>query len=157
MRPVANGGPQSVVFGSLQQQVTTMGVRIIGDDDYAAIYDSVTMTAFGPVFNDADEAERFLQWLPSDARGYGDSELHDKVSDFRDMEEQKAAREKKRDAFLRQHNISGPVWDMLTSAFEEEEREGSHLENFDDIADDHKPEQVAEAWELYQRYHAEVA
>lgn len=46
-----------------------MGVRVIAGEDYAALYDSVRMTAFGPVFSDCElfatpgEAARdFLDW-----------------------------------------------------------------------------------------------
>jgi hypothetical protein len=46
----------------------------------AVLYDSVTMTAFGPVVHDdVDDAqtqlEEFLEWLPDDARRYTSVEL----------------------------------------------------------------------------------
>jgi hypothetical protein len=63
-----------------------MGVRIIRGEDYAAIYCSTSMTAFGPVFADGDEADEFLQWLEekthTDARLFDDSELHCKYCDY---------------------------------------------------------------------------
>lgn len=45
-----------------------MGVRILegtydGTRDAAVLVDSVTGTAFGPLFADHDEAEAFLKWL----------------------------------------------------------------------------------------------
>jgi hypothetical protein len=40
-----------------------MGTRITGIEDKVALYDSVTGTAFGPVFDDSYEAEDFLAWL----------------------------------------------------------------------------------------------
>lgn len=57
-----------------------MSVRIIeGSDGYKVIYDSVTMTAFGPVFYEKDDVENFLDWLsPIDARTLSQTELADK-------------------------------------------------------------------------------
>ncbi len=49
-----------------------MGCRIIRGtrdgtcDDAAVLYDSVTETAFGPVFEDAYEAVDFMAWLQAD-------------------------------------------------------------------------------------------
>lgn len=61
-----------------------MSVRIIeGTDGYKAIYDSVTMTAFGPIFNEDDDVEAFLEWLPIDARKLEQRELNDKVYEWR--------------------------------------------------------------------------
>lgn len=76
-----------------------MGVRILPDrlDECAALYDSSTGTAFGPLFcsdkvgGASEAAERFLRWLrdnapalgrgslidPGDARYYTVSELHE--------------------------------------------------------------------------------
>ena len=46
-----------------------MGVRIINGTDEAALYCSTTMWAFGPVFDDYDSAESFLEWWKAkDAR-----------------------------------------------------------------------------------------
>lgn len=63
-----------------------MGVRILGADngDGACLYDSVTMWAFGPIFEDADQAKAFLDWLPPsvDARMFSDKELEQKHADF---------------------------------------------------------------------------
>ena len=136
-----------------------MGVRIIAGDDYAALYCSTTMTAFGPVLNDSEEAEGFLEWLPDDARSYSEPELEQKLSEFRDIEEQKAEREKTRDSFCRRHNVVGPVWDILTSAFEEDEREHGQFDatGFANFCPEHTPEQIAEAWGLYQLYHSQTA
>ena len=38
-----------------------MGVHITGDT-HVALYDSVTDTAFGPIFPSAEAAENFLHW-----------------------------------------------------------------------------------------------
>lgn len=73
-----------------------MGVRIIHDreDDYAALYCSTTMTAFGDVFSgeeklglDAGEvANRFLAWLEAnkhtDARRYDADEFGAVISEW---------------------------------------------------------------------------
>jgi hypothetical protein len=59
-----------------------MGVRIIYGEDYTALYCSTTMTAFGPVIENVETAEEFLEWLPRDARQYSDAELSHKYSDF---------------------------------------------------------------------------
>jgi len=68
-----------------------MGVRILSsDEDGAVIYDSVSMTAFGPVFEDQDEADEFLTWLHVDARSLSDAALRDKVAEFRSREEDAA-------------------------------------------------------------------
>lgn len=73
-----------------------MGVRIIDDGDgKAAFYCSTTMWAFGPVMKDADEAEAFLNWLPTDPRKMTDSDLEARYYDFcgeRDMEHNKQAK-----------------------------------------------------------------
>ena len=73
-----------------------MGVRLLTQDGKTAIYDSVTDTAFGPVFYglDADEdadsegadseemAQLFLDWLAADARVYSNEELRGRFGDF---------------------------------------------------------------------------
>jgi len=62
-----------------------MSVRIIeGTDGYKAIYDSVTMTCFGPVFYDADDVDAFLEWLPQDARKYNQEEIDSKAHEWRE-------------------------------------------------------------------------
>lgn len=40
-----------------------MGVHITADESKVALFDSVSGMAFGPVFNDSDEAQGFLDWL----------------------------------------------------------------------------------------------
>jgi hypothetical protein len=140
-----------------------MGVRITGQgDEYVAIYDSVTMTAFGPVFTDAEQAEAFLAWLSKtdgrDARMIDESELHNLYSDFLGYAERKEAREKKRDEFLRGMPYD-EVRDMLVNAFDDDEKndEGCVLteESFRALADDYEERHVTEAWELYQQFHGE--
>ncbi len=57
-----------------------MSVRIIEGRDIAALYDSVTGVAFGPVFTglDAhDQAVHFADWLDDDARTYSPLALDD--------------------------------------------------------------------------------
>lgn len=46
-----------------------MGCRVLdAGGDGACLYDSVSMTAFGPVFESGDLAEGFLQWVNEDPR-----------------------------------------------------------------------------------------
>jgi hypothetical protein len=65
-----------------------MGVRIISNQsgDYgekgAVIFDSVSGWAFGPVFDDYDAAQAFLDWLPDDARRYAGADLQRKHGDW---------------------------------------------------------------------------
>lgn len=63
-----------------------MGVRVIesAEGDLASLYDSVTMTSFGPVLESEEEAEMFLAWLPRDAREYEDRDLANQYAAFRD-------------------------------------------------------------------------
>jgi len=70
-----------------------MGVRIITDIESGeqVIYDSVTMTAFGPVFGKEDDVDDFLEWLPEDARKYEQRALDDKVHEWRRQREEEAA------------------------------------------------------------------
>lgn len=67
-----------------------MSVRIITDGDNSVIYDSVTMTAFGPVFNRDEDPDEFLEWLPNDARSYNGQELWILVGDWREERDNKA-------------------------------------------------------------------
>lgn len=70
-----------------------MSVRILTDGENAALYCSTSEWAFGPVFSedgkrDAQQvAERFLRWLPSDAREYLDNALTDAYIRFLDWNE----------------------------------------------------------------------
>lgn len=55
-----------------------MGLRILTDSDqgYQILYCSTSMTAFGPVHgNDEFDLQDFVEWLPMDARKYGQVEL----------------------------------------------------------------------------------
>lgn len=57
-----------------------MGLRILYDHDEpaACLWDSVSGRAFGPVFEGdtaRDDAQAFIDWLPLDARTYGQREL----------------------------------------------------------------------------------
>jgi len=68
-----------------------MGVRIFvgheeGTDrgrEQAILFCSTTDWAFGPLFDDAEEAQWFLEWLGTDPRSLKDSVLEAKVSQFR--------------------------------------------------------------------------
>lgn len=70
-----------------------MSVRIIeGSDGYKVIYDSVTMTAFGPVFGEDDDVEAFLEWLhPVDARTLSQQELDKQVWRWRSFNEEEVS------------------------------------------------------------------
>lgn len=67
-----------------------MSVRIITDGDNSVIYDSVTMTAFGPVFGRDEDPDEFLEWLPQDARSYNGQELWSLVGDWREQRDNEA-------------------------------------------------------------------
>lgn len=60
-----------------------MSCRILEDKDGdACFYDSVTMTAFGPVI-DIEELKSFEEWLKEDPRKYSSKELWDKFCEFK--------------------------------------------------------------------------
>ena len=64
-----------------------MGVRILegtgeGDSRGAVLYCSVTDWAFGPLFEDGDQAQEFLDWLVYDPRSLSDAEMEAKYSEF---------------------------------------------------------------------------
>jgi hypothetical protein len=66
-----------------------MGCRIIhGNQEHAngmecaVMFCSTTGWAFGPVFANAEQAERFIDWVPLDPRTYNDSELEGLYGDF---------------------------------------------------------------------------
>jgi hypothetical protein len=66
-----------------------MGVRIMqGDQPYdgAVLYCSTSMWAFGPVFEDEDKAQEFLDWLEVDPRKLDQSQLQSKYHDFLEFE-----------------------------------------------------------------------
>ncbi len=68
-----------------------MAVRIIrgvteGDRECAVLYCSTTMTAFGPILQDEQEAEGFLKYLRQDARLWPPNELTDALRAFRGEE-----------------------------------------------------------------------
>jgi hypothetical protein len=65
-----------------------MGCRILearddSGNEYAVLYDSVTMTAFGPLIHETaemaslDAATAFLAWCPEDPRGLNGAELEE--------------------------------------------------------------------------------
>lgn len=65
--------------------VWTLEGTLDNDSTGAVLVDSVTMTAFGPVFTDGAEAESFLAWLDhdTDPRTLEDRDLLDRVQQFR--------------------------------------------------------------------------
>lgn len=70
-----------------------MAVWIVGNDEHAALADSVTETAFGPLFYGTDEASDFLDWLHEnyklDPRRLGDEQLQNLQLEFRKHEEER--------------------------------------------------------------------
>ena len=65
-----------------------MGVRILEDHTSgdAVLYCSTSMWAFGPIFENHDEAQGFLDWLrPVDPRTLSDKDLEAYVSTFRGL------------------------------------------------------------------------
>jgi len=89
-----------------------MGVRIIdGGADGAAFYCSTSGFAFGPVFEDAYEAEEFLQWLPEDPRKYKDWELEEKLVEFHDYKEELRKEEEAESVTYQSELIEGDVGD----------------------------------------------
>lgn len=60
-----------------------MGCRILYDPKVgAALYCSTTDWAFGPLFESVEQAEAFLEWVPSDPRRYPDYKLQGLKSEF---------------------------------------------------------------------------
>lgn len=64
-----------------------MGVRITGQEGRVALYDSVSGFAFGPTFEDEDEAQAFLEWWEAngdgrDLRALSDPELEDTAATY---------------------------------------------------------------------------
>lgn len=49
-----------------------MSVRITGSDGSVALYDSTTGVAFGPIFENEDQADEFLEWF---RKGYESARL----------------------------------------------------------------------------------
>jgi hypothetical protein len=62
-----------------------MAVRIIHDDQGAVLYCSTDMEAFGPVFDALEEAEDFLDWLPTDPRRLTLPQLRDEHSRWHEL------------------------------------------------------------------------
>ena len=80
-----------------------MGVRILqgngeGDSNYAVLYCSTSDWAFGPLFEDYEDAEAFLKWLVVDPRVLLDSDLERKCSEFRVYREEHPESEEAADA-----------------------------------------------------------
>ena len=71
-----------------------MGVRILQGNkswDGAVLYCSVSDWAFGPIFEDEDAAQEFLDWLgDTDPRVFSDQELRAKYHTW--LEEREAAK-----------------------------------------------------------------
>jgi hypothetical protein len=47
-----------------------MSVRITADENKVALFDSVSGFAFGPTFDDRDEADSYLYFIEHDKDGY---------------------------------------------------------------------------------------
>lgn len=62
-----------------------MGVVILHDKEQGqkCMYCNTTMWAFGGIFNEDEDVEAFMEWLPNDPRGYSDKELEDEIHDWR--------------------------------------------------------------------------
>lgn len=55
-----------------------MGVRLTSDEDVCALFDSVSGFAFGPTFDNSDDAQDFLDYLAtygSDPRSLSDAHM----------------------------------------------------------------------------------
>tara|TARA_B100001287_G_scaffold271350_1_gene271517 strand:+ start:702 stop:956 length:255 start_codon:yes stop_codon:yes gene_type:complete len=64
-------------------------------DGEKALYCTTTMQAFGPILNEDDDVEDFLEWLPIDARNYSDQDLNNKYYDWkRELEDAEVQLEK---------------------------------------------------------------
>lgn len=62
-----------------------MGIEILEGRDLgqACLTCNTTGVAFGPLFEDREEAEAFLAWCIDDPRSHTDRELGHRVSEFR--------------------------------------------------------------------------
>ena len=70
-----------------------MSVRILEDKDgYKALYNSVTMMAFGPIFYEKDDIEAFLEWIaPIDPRKLTDEQIVSKYCQWQDFLEEEVS------------------------------------------------------------------
>jgi len=69
-----------------------MGVRILeSTDGYKCLYDSVTMTAFGPIFYEKHDVLDFLEWLTVDARTLTSEQLADKQVEYDEFQEEEVS------------------------------------------------------------------
>ena len=59
-----------------------MGVHILRDKHESCMYCSTSMFAFGPVFNDGEEPDEFIDWLGEDPRGLSDKDLARKYAEW---------------------------------------------------------------------------
>jgi hypothetical protein len=67
-----------------------MGVRNTAAENKVALFDSVTGTAFGPVFDDEMQCDAFMEWMTSerevdDARALSASELEGLHAEWCDL------------------------------------------------------------------------
>jgi len=60
-----------------------MGVRTTASEGKVALFDSVTGTAFGPVFDDPFDAEEFLRWLQGKSEEEAQFGVGDELVTFR--------------------------------------------------------------------------
>ena len=134
-----------------------MGVRIIeGREpwDGACLYCSTAMWAFGPIFENGEQAQAFLDWLGTiDPRLLRDDELTNKYSDFLTYLEERKGIEDLRREFL-DKTTNTEIYDILSSAFEEDDREGSAFDAqaFEQFNPEALPEDVRQAWNDYSAY-----
>ncbi len=64
-----------------------MGVHILSGEDNQCLFCSTTMFAFGPLFGTDDDVQKFLDWLPIDARRYSDNDLENKQIEWKALSE----------------------------------------------------------------------
>ena len=64
-----------------------MSVQILEGESHSCLFCNTTDWAFGPLFEDAEQARRFLATLPKDARRFSDKELAKRHSEFLEGDE----------------------------------------------------------------------
>lgn len=65
-----------------------MSVQILeGECGYKVMYCSTTMWAFGSIFYHEEDVDSFLKWLRDDPRSLTDSDLSQKIEEWRSSEE----------------------------------------------------------------------
>jgi hypothetical protein len=77
-----------------------MSVGIIKGEHYACLYCNTSMTAFGPLFDNADEANLFKSWLTEDPRVLSDSQLQKRHTEWLRTRGLEFDSDDQRDAFV---------------------------------------------------------